>query len=494
LIGRERELELLLDGFARAKEGQGQAFSIVSEAGVGKSRLLYEFRKAVINENATFLEGKCLSYSKNIAYHPVIDILKSNFDVKEGDADNEIKDKVINGLKILGVDEASTLPYILELLPVKESGIDKIPMSPEARKDRIIEAVKRVTLKGSEIRPLIVATEDLHWTDKSSEEYLKHLLDSISGSRIFIIFTYRPEFEHTWGTKSYHNQVNLNRLSNRESMSMLSYLLGSEELEKELVELLLEKTEGIPFFIEEFVKSLIQLKIIEKKDGQFQLAKDIQELTIPATIQDVIMARVDALENGAKEVLQTGTVIEREFDHKLIKHVMGLSEQELSSHIFVLKDAELLYERGILPETTYIFKHALTREVVYDSLLTKKKKNLHEEIGNAIEELYKERIGEQYGVLTEHFSESENYQKAAEYSKLAGKRAEKTASLNDAITYVEKGIACLGKLPQAEEVQKKIIDARTLLGLYYIQMARTVFRGGSANGNQLLRKSFNDFR
>jgi tetratricopeptide (TPR) repeat protein len=186
------------------------------------------------------------------------------------------------------------------------------------------------------------------------------------------------------------------------------------------------------------------------------------------------MARVDALENGAKEVLQTGTVIEREFDHKLIKHVMGLSEQELSSHIFVLKDAELLYERGILPETTYIFKHALTREVVYDSLLTKKKKNLHEEIGNAIEELYKERIGEQYGVLTEHFSESENYQKAAEYSKLAGKRAEKTASFNDAIAYVEKGIACLGKLPQEEEVQKKIIDARTLLGLYYIQLARTV--------------------
>jgi predicted ATPase len=255
---------------------------------------------------------------------------------------------------------------------------------------------------------------------------------------------------------------------------MLTYLLGTETFEKELVELLLEKTEGIPFFIEEFVKSLIQLKIIEKKNGRFRLAKGIQEVTIPATIQDVIMARVDAMADGAKEVLQTGTAIEREFDHKLIKHVTGLPEQELLSHMSVLKDAELLYERGIFPETTYIFKHALTREVVYDSLLTRKKKNLHEKVGNAIEELHKENIGEHYGVLIQHFSESENYQKAAEYSKLAGKRAEKTASLNDAIAYVEKGIACLEKLPRTEDVQIKIIDARTLLGLYYIQMSYPV--------------------
>ena len=372
----------------------------------------------------------------------------------------------------MGVDEASTLPYILELLPVKDSGIDKFPMSQEARKDRIMQAVKRITLKGSEIRPLIVATEDLHWTDKNSEEYLKHLLDSISGSRLFLIFTYRPEFVHMWGAKSYHSQVNLNRLSNRESLNMLSYLLGTDAYEKELAELLLEKTEGIPFFIEEFVKSLIQLKIIEKEDNRFQLAKGIQDVTLPATIQDVIMARVDALASGAKQVLQAGAVIEREFDHKLIEHVAGFPEQELLSHMSVLKDAELLYERGIFPETIYIFKHALTREVVSDSLLTKKKKNLHEKVGNAIEELYKESIGEHYGVLIQHFSESENYQKGAEYSKLAGKRAEKTASLNDAIAYVEKGIACLGKLPRTEKVQKNIIDARTLLGLYYIQMGR----------------------
>ena len=170
LVGRERELELLMDGFERAKLGRGQAFSIMAEAGVGKSRLLYEFRKAVVNEDVTFLEGKCLSFSRGIAYHPVIDILKANFDIQEGDRDAKIKEKVARGLKILDADEASSLPYLLELLSVKDSGIDKIPMSSEAKKDRIIEAVKRITLKGSEIRPLVIAIEDLHWIDNSSEK------------------------------------------------------------------------------------------------------------------------------------------------------------------------------------------------------------------------------------------------------------------------------------------------------------------------------------
>jgi class 3 adenylate cyclase len=191
-VGRERELELLLDGFERAKAGRGQAFSIMAEAGVGKSRLLYEFRKSVAHEDVTFLEGRCLSYSRSVAYHPVIDILKANFDIHEGDGDLEIRGKVKRGLKILGADEASTLPYLLELLAVKDSGVDKVPMSREVRKDRIIEAIKRIVLKGSALRPLILAYEDLHWIDKSSEDQLKHLLESIPGARALLIFTYRP--------------------------------------------------------------------------------------------------------------------------------------------------------------------------------------------------------------------------------------------------------------------------------------------------------------
>ncbi len=469
-VGRGRELELLLDSMERVKGGRGQAISLVAEAGVGKARLLYEFRKAVSSEDVIFLEGRCLSYSRGTPFYLIIDSLKANFDIREGDRDPEIWEKIKKGIKIVKADENSTLPYLLELFSVKESGIDKFSLSPEGKKHRIMEAVKRITLKGSEIRPLVLAYEDLHWMDKSSEDLLKNILENIPGARILMVFTYRPEFVHTWGAKSYHSQVTLNRLSNRESLAMVTNILGTKEIDGNLEDLILEKTEGIPFFIEEFVKSLKDLMIIESKENKYYLAKDIQEVTIPSTIQDVIMARVDLLPEGAKELIQIGSVIEREFSHELIKRVTSLSQEGLLSHLSVLKDSELLYERGIYPESTYIFKHALTREVVYDSILTNRRKKLHETIGHAIEDLYKQNIDEQCGLLAKHFIESENYKKGAEYSQLAGKRNEKTGSINEAMDYARKRIFCLEKLPVTEDIQKKIIDARTALGLYLIQL------------------------
>jgi len=350
-VGRERELELLLDGFERSKAGRGQAVSIISDAGIGKSRLLYEFRKTVTNENIIFLEGRCLSYSRNVAYHPIVDVLKATFDIQDNDTHQEIREKVARGLQFFKIDEASTLPYLLELLSVKESGIDKIPMSPETRKDRTLEALKRVVLRGTELRPLIMSIEDLHWMDKSSEDAFKELLESISATRIFLIFTYRPEFVHTWGSRSYHSQVTLNRLSNRESLTMATHILGTPDIDQDLEELILQKTEGIPFFIEEFIKSLKDLGVIERKGRKYQLSKDIGKLTIPSTIQDMIMARVDNLPEGAREVLRTGSVIEREFSYDLIKRLAGLPEQELLSHLSSLKDSELLYERSSTRES-----------------------------------------------------------------------------------------------------------------------------------------------
>jgi tetratricopeptide (TPR) repeat protein len=403
-------------------------------------------------------------------YHPIIDILKSNFDIRDNDRDSEIREKVIGGLKLLGVDEASTLPYILELLLVKGSSIDEIPMSPEAKKDRIMEAVKRISLKGSEIRPLIAAIEDLHWIDKSSGEYLKNLLNSISGSRIFLIFTYRPEFVHTWGGRSYHNQINLNRLSNRESLAMVKSILGSEIIDIDLEELILEKTEGVPFFIEEFIKSLKELKIIKRKDGKYILVKDIQKLSIPTKIHDVIMARVDSMPEGAKDVLQTGSVIEREFNYELLKRLTDISNQKLLSHLSVLNDSELIYERGIYPQSSYIFKHALTQEVVYSSILTKRRKKLHNEIGLSIEDLYAKNIKGKYGVLAEHFFEGENYEKAEEYLKLAAKEARKKSAFIDAISYAEKSIICAERVSDSEANQRKLVDARTLLAGYHMSL------------------------
>ncbi len=380
-VGRERERELLLDAFERARQGRGQAVSIVSEAGMGKSRLLYEFRKAILNEDVTFLEGKCLSFGRGVAYQPITDILKSNFDIREDDWDPVIRKKVTQGLQAISVEEGPAMPYLLELLSVKDSGIEKITMSPEGKKDKTIETLKRIILKGSEIRPLVMAIEDLHWIDKTSEDVLKYLLESIPGAQVLLILTYRPEFIPTWGARSYHNQLLLNRLSNRESLLMATHILGTEDLETALEEVILEKTEGIPFFVEEFIKSLKDLGFIERKDATYRISKELQTIRIPSTIQDIILARVDALPEGAKELLQVGSLIEREFSYKLIKAAMHLPEEELLRRLSFLKDAELLYERGLFPDSTFVFKHALTREVVYDTLLERKKKELHIDIG-----------------------------------------------------------------------------------------------------------------
>jgi class 3 adenylate cyclase/tetratricopeptide (TPR) repeat protein len=466
--GRERELELLLDGLERSKAGRGQAFSIISEAGVGKSRLLYEFRKAVASEDVTFLEGRCLSYSRAVAYHPVIDILKANFDIHEGDGDFEIREKIKRDLKTLGADEISTLPYLLELLAVKDSGIDKIPMSSEERKNRIVEALKRIVLKGSEIRPLIMAYEDLHWIDKSSEDQLKHLLESIPGARVLLIFTYRPEFVHTWGAKSYHNQVNLNRLSNRESLIMVYHLLGTEELDKGLEEFILEKTEGVPFFIEELIKSLRDLKIIEKKGNRCCITKDIKEVAIPATVQDVVMARVDSLPQETKGLLQTASAAGRESSYDLIKRVTGITEQELLSQLAVLKDSELLYERGIYPQSTYIFKHALTQEVVYDSLLLKKRKEIHEKIGEVIESLYTDRLEEYCELLAYHYGRSASTDKAVQYLDLANQKSIKLNAMEEAKTYFDEVMALLDTLPETEENRQRRISLLVSEGEVFI--------------------------
>ena len=248
-----------------------------------------------------------------------------------------------------------------------------------------------------------------------------------------IIFTYRPEFKHTWGGRSYHNQINLNRLSNRESLLMVSQLLGTDAIDPELQRHILSKTEGVPFFIEESVKSLQSLGVIKKEDGEVLFEGDLQSIAVPSTIQDMIMARVDRLPDAAKVVLQAGSAIEREFPNDLISAVTGLPEAELLSHLSAFKDAELVYERGIYPQTSYIFRHALTREVVYASILSRRRRELHGQIGTVIEEIHKDDLAEHYEILTEHFFQSEDYAKASGYAKRAARKAQKRRPRTTAI-------------------------------------------------------------
>lgn len=469
-VGRQKELELLLDGFERSRKGFGNAFSIVSEAGAGKSRLLYEFRKSVANESITFLEGKCLSFSKNIAYHPIIELIKETFRLEDNDTDHDKIQKVKKGLRNLGVHEETVLVYVLELLSVEDSGFVNTSMSPESKKDRTIEALRLIILKVSEQQPLILAFEDLHWIDKNSEDCLKDLLDSVSGSNIFLVLTYRPEYRTAWDSRSYHSQINLNRLSNRESLLIASYLLHTESIHKNLEEWILSKTEGIPFFIEEFIKYLRDMNTIVEKNSRSYLNEDIKMLSVPSSIQDIISARVDTLNEYCKLVLQVGSTFERDFSYQLIEQVTGFENVRLMEILNILKKSELIIERGIAPESVYIFRHALIRDVIYGSILRKRKKRLHEQIGNAIESLYSEQLVEYYEILAEHYSLSENYEKAATYSKFAGKMASRAVSFTNAITFTEKWVASLENLPPSKTVEKQLIDARATLGFHYLQM------------------------
>ncbi len=273
---------------------------------------------------------------------------------------------------------------------------------------------------------------------------------------------------HTWGAKSYHSQVMLNRLSNRESLIMVSHLLGTEELDRDLEEFILEKTEGVPFFIEELIRSLKDLKIITRENNRYRITKDIKEVTIPATIQDVIMARVDSLPEGTKGLLQTVSVIGREFSYDLIKRVTGLTEQELLSHLSGLKDSELLYERGIYPQSTYLFKHMLTQEIAYNSLLLKRRKEIHEKIGKAIEALYPDRLEEHHELLAYHYARSANTDKAVQYLDLANQKAAKLNAMEEAKAYFDEAMELLDTLPETEENRERRISLLVNQGIVFL--------------------------
>jgi predicted ATPase/class 3 adenylate cyclase len=463
-VGRQTELELLLDSFERIKTGHGQAFSIISEAGFGKSRLLYEFRKAVANEDATFMEGKCLSYRRNVTYHPIIDLLKSIFNIQEGEEESNIKERVKNDLKAVGIDEASTLPVLLELLSVKESGIDEVFISPEAMKDRIIETLKRITFKGADIRPLIMAVEDLHWIDKSSEDVLKEFFDIISGARVFLIFTYRPDFTSNWGVKSYHNQINLNRLFHRESLMMIRHILGTDKIHKDLVELIVAKTEGVPFFIEEFIRSLKDLKMIERGDNEFLLSKNVEEITLPSTIHDVVMTRVDSLPKVSREILQMGSVIGREFEYDLIKQTMDLRETDLLSHISFLKDSELVYERGVYPQLTYIFKHALIQDICFQAILKSIRREYHRKIAHVMEQYFPAIDEEHPEILGHHLTEAGLTEQAIPYWQKASEIAIRRSANLEAIDHLNKALEIIEGLPDKSTYLQPELELQITLG------------------------------
>jgi class 3 adenylate cyclase/tetratricopeptide (TPR) repeat protein len=423
LVGRKTELATLEELFHKAKGGRGQVAFVVGEAGIGKSRLVFELhrRLAQAGEDATWLEGRCVSFGQAIPFLPVIDLLRESFGIEENDGEPEIIAKVEDGMRRLGGLEEQ-IPYVRYLLSVDPGDPSIGAMDAAPRRKRTFDAVRLLGLRGASQRPIVFVIEDLHWVDTSTEEYLSSMMDSVATAPQLLILTHRLGYTHPLGTRSFHTAITLLTLSEAETLAMAGSVLGSEQFPVELKAALMEKAEGVPLFVEEVTKTLLDLGVLRREDGGYRMVKGLADVSIPDTIQGIIMARLDRLGENGKRTVQLASVIGRQFVHRLLERVANLPGQ-LEGLIRELKQLEIIYEQGLLAEPGYVFTHAVIQDVAYQSLLRERRKELHRAVACAIEELYPDRLAEHYEELAHHFFQAEDWQKALEYSALAGERA-----------------------------------------------------------------------
>ena len=451
-VGRKNSMAALLDAFDKVKSGSGQVVGLLGEAGVGKSRLLLEMRNLLPQGEYHYLEGRCLQYGGSMAYLPVLDILRSYFDIKEGDREFLIKKKMEE--KILDLDEKlkGVIPPFQSLLSLKVDDEDFSKLEPKEKREKTFEALRDLMIRVCQEKPLVLTVEDLHWMDKTSEEFLGYLMGWLANTPIMLLLLYRPEYNHPWGSKSYYTKIGLDKLGTQSSSELVKAILEEGEVAPELTQLILNRAAGNPLFMEEFTHILLENGSIERKDEKYVLSGKASDIQVPDTIQGIIAARLDRLEDNLKRTMQVASVIGRDFAFRILQTITGMRE-ELKSYLLNLQGLEFIYEKNLFPELEYIFKHALTQEVAYNSLLHKRRKEIHEKIGRALEELYPDRLEEFYEMLGYHYSRSDNFGKACQYLKLSGKKTEGKYCSWEAIRFYKEAIDTLNKQP--EEGNKK---------------------------------------
>jgi class 3 adenylate cyclase/tetratricopeptide (TPR) repeat protein len=448
-VGREGESMALKKAFEKASSGFGQVIGIVGEAGIGKSRLLIELKNILPRDEFIYLEGRCLHYGGSMAYLPILDVLKSYFEIKVGDQEHIIKKKMEEKISHLGESLNNALPPFQEILSLKVEDGTYLQLEAGQKKMRTFEAIRDLLLYESDNKTLVFVVEDLHWIDSTSEEFLSYLIDWIDSTHILLILLYRPEYTHQWGSKSYYGKIGVDQLSPGSSAQLVQYGLEGGEVVPELMELILNRAGGNPLFVEELTQSLLENGSIKRKDHQYVLAIKASENEVPDTIQGIIAARIDRVEESLKRIMQVASVIGREFAYTILQAIMVMKE-ELKSSLINLQELEFIYEKRLFPELEYCFKHALTQEVAYNSLLRKRRKEIHEKIGKATEELYSDRLEEYHELLAYHYMRSDNKEKAVEYLDLANQKAAKLNAMEGAKTYFEQAMKLLDTLPETE--------------------------------------------
>jgi tetratricopeptide (TPR) repeat protein len=385
-------------------------------------------------------------------------LLKRNFHIEEGDSEGTIIKKIEGSVLRLGEDLRRILPYLRYLLSVDPGDPAVLSMDPQLRRGEIFDALRCLAVRAAEVHPQVIVYEDVHWMDQASEESLLFAADSIPASRILQILTYRTGYRHPFGERSYHTRIALDSLSTEDSAEMTKAILATDQLPGELNALIVQKAEGNPFFVEEVVKSLHEIDAIRQAGDRYILTKQLNEIFIPDKIQDVIMARIDRLADAPKKTLQLASVIGREFTRRLVDRLAEVRERT-EEFLRELKAIELIYEKSLFPELAYMFKHALTHDVAYNSLLVQRRKELHHMIGLAIEDLYANRLSEQYEVLAYHFSKAEEWANALDYLLKAAEKAAKAFAIREAITLYDQALEATERLSDA-------VDIGTLMSIH----------------------------
>jgi class 3 adenylate cyclase/tetratricopeptide (TPR) repeat protein len=473
-VGREREMEALKHAAELARQGHGQIVAAMAEPGVGKSRLFLEFM-ATSQAGWMVLETFSVSHGKAAAYLPVLDLLLGYFKIAGEDDERTRREKVAGKIAILDRSLEDTLPYLFSLLGIVEGADPLAQMDGQIKKRRTLEAIKRILLRESLNQPLMVIFEDLHWIDEATQEFLNLLADSIGTAKILLLVNYRPEYSHGWGSKTYYTQLRLDPLGKESAEEMLSALLGDGKDLLPLKRLIIERTEGTPFFMEEMVQVLFEEGALVREGTVVRLTRPLGELKIPLTVQGILAARIDRLPADAKELLQTLAVIGREFPLSLIRAVVPRSDDELNHLLNDLQLSEFIYEQPAVRDTEYIFKHALTQEVAYNSLLIERRQQLHGRTAAALETLYTNSVEEHLAELAHHYGRSANPDKAVEYLARASQLAFSRSAFAEALAQLQQGLEWIKKLPESQQR-----DARELELASTLAQVLVVTRGATA--------------
>ncbi len=462
-VGRQAEFETLRQAHALAGAGHGQLVAVLGEPGVGKTRLFYEFLCAPWTQGWLLLESQAASYSQATPYHPIRELLKAYFQLGTRDDAGQIRARVTDKLRTLDPALVPMLPAVLALLDVSVDDRAWQALEPSQRRQRTLDALKRLLLRESQLQPVLLVCENLHWLDTETQAFLDSLVDSLPTVRLLLLVNYRPEYHHPWGRKTYYVQLRLDPLPPTSTDVLLQALLGDDASLVPLKRLLIARTEGNPFFLEESVRTLVETGVMGGEPGTYRLEQPLNTLHVPATVQAVLAARIDRLPPEEKWLLQTAAVIGTEVPLPLLHAIAELPEDALHRGLALLQAAELLYEIQLFPAHEYTFKHALTHEVAYGSLLHERRRALHARIVEALEVLAGDRVAEQVERLAHHALRGETWDKALAYFRQAGDKAMARSAYREAVGSFEQALSVLPHLLETHATREQAIDLRLAL-------------------------------